>query len=848
KALMVEPGNSTARSYIEVIFKEDLSTPAPAVPSAPSREQIITSALSEMEGGAPKEEYPNLPTPPAAEAPLPVKITGEAVLSGGFTSEDVIWKRANADLNEKNFRILSGAAFDRHLNTYDPRIYDRLRVNVDTTNTRGFNLHTNITVDPWSFTGKSQKITLRGVDPHVDTAEFQLKYWSNTGYTINEIVFTQRNGDSIALPEFKVVNGKTEASRLTTNFLNIFNLPELKISREFMPLRELWLDYVGDDYKVRVFPIAYQDQSLLSDDPLQLSNHRMWWQESPWLRRWLPGNFNSGATPVVDFTRGRWDDSLSFFTRDSDGTRLTALRGFSFEAVPMEDLSVATTFASPKGLWQEYSEVDNAINATRLKYRLNDNINLGAIYTFRMGFDEDNKKDAVNNVWGVDAGYSPWEGQKATLEVATSQSAKDLTSDRYNTKSHGNVYYFSIMGATPAINLMDLKFGYDEIKPEESSASFFAKYRFFAAHMDAGFDTALSTYRQTHKDTFWSRHLHFRTPAEYFYNGLYFPSLRWDDIKPFAIGDGIDIGRNVLGFRIETSSWDRAINNLADVRNVHDTDGNFIETVARDEFTYKITDKLTTKALGIYQHLPKTKAGFDPFIFDPETGLNFANTAIQGGKDPSLNTGSLGLEYAFTEWLAVDGIWEYTNDSTLAYDNFPRGVLNSASFITFNDNGRVFRRVYPFLYSQGLFPLPPYDYYNIYKGGINLKPIDKVTIYLDYTRNEFESAGQIDDNMNHLGFEISYLPSEKFGFYFRYTFSRWNDVNRMLDGQDKVYVGNHKFFTEFRYRPCADDELVMQYGEGGLSPVSNITFDPFGGSLSTIDTQHIIRMYYRRKF
>jgi hypothetical protein len=121
-------------------------------------------------------------------------------------------------------------------------------------------------------------------------------------------------------------------------------------------------------------------------------------------------------------------------------------------------------------------------------------------------------------------------------------------------------------------------------------------------------------------------------------------------------------------------------------------------------------------------------------------------------------------------------------------------------------------------------------------------------IYLDYTRNEFKSAGQIDDNINHVGLEFSYLPTKQVGMYFRYTYSRWNDINRMLDGYDKIYLSHHNFFTEFRYLPTADDEFVMQYGESGRSPVSVINFDPFGGSLATLDTCHILRLYYRRKF
>jgi len=71
----------------------------------------------------------------------PLNITGEAQVRLGLTSEEIVWKRANFDLNEKNWRMLSDAAFNQRENTYDPRIYDRLRINLDTDREEGFNFH-----------------------------------------------------------------------------------------------------------------------------------------------------------------------------------------------------------------------------------------------------------------------------------------------------------------------------------------------------------------------------------------------------------------------------------------------------------------------------------------------------------------------------------------------------------------------------------------------------------------------------------------------------------------------------------------------------------------------------------
>jgi len=883
KALMMDPANETAKAYIDNIFKQEMPAAAAKeeiviaqveqapqiiiakpeiIPPAPIQEkpilkaaitqepiekrmrgEIMNKALEELgKKGVEKEAV----TEKRAQMEIAgARITGETQLSLGITQDDTIWNQANADLNERNFRMLSNTAYDRRTNTYDTRVYDRVRLNLDTDNAEGFNFHSNIIVDPWSFTGKSDKLTIAGAGG--DSAEIQLKYWSNTRYTINETVFTLRNGDSFALPEIKVKDGNIERPvTISSAFNNNFTLPEIRIHREFQPLREFWMDYKQEGAHLRFFPIAYQDQALTFDDPLRLSNNHIWWEESPWLDRWLPGRRNSGANPV-DFTRGEFDDSLSFFTRDSDGVRLTALRGFSFEFMPDERAYLTSTFASPKGLWQDYGTFDNIINATRLKYRLLDNLSLGSIYTYRAGLSEDNKRDVSNYVWGMDAGYEVLEGVKLSLEAAASRTHKDIASPGYASRSGGNAYNVSLIGTFPVKSLMDLKYGYSEIKPEEWN-TFFTKYRFYAARMDEGFNPTLSTYRETRDDTFWSRHIHFRKPFEYFYSGLYLPTLKWEDIEPNRLGNGIDIGRSVLGFRLENSLWDKRAENLFDVRNVHEANGKFVENIAREEITYKVDDNLTAKVLGIYQELPKTKAGVDPFIFDSDTGIFLNNAAMVDGKNPTLKTGSLGMEYAFTEWLALSGIWERTNDYTLAYDNFPRGVLNSSTFATFSEYDKVLRKEDPFLYSQGLFPLPPYPFYNIFKTALKFDPFEKLEFYLDYTRNEFKGSGQIDDNMNHIGFEASYRPSEKIGIYLRYAYSRWNDINRMLSGLEKIYLGHHNLFAEFKYLPTPDDEFIMQYGESGRSPIATIVNDPFGGSLLTLDTRHILRAYYRRKF
>ncbi|MFC1804265.1 hypothetical protein ACFLZ3_00320 [Candidatus Omnitrophota bacterium] len=778
-----------------------------------------------------------------------INVSGETQLSAGITSSDAVWQSANYDLNERNWRVLSGDALNKHFSTYDPRIFDRLSVDLDTENEEGFNFHSNIVVDPWSFTGKGPKVTV--TSDFDDIAEVQLKYWSNTDYTINETYFTKLLGNSFSVPELKVSDGSTKAFRAIGQFdpRDTFDFSAMEIHHEFQPVREVWFEYANDAFNFRFFPMAYQDQALISDDPLGITNHHEWWEESLWLSKYTPGIYNSGVA-VPDFTQGRWDDSLAFLTRDSSGVYLTALRGMSFSWQPQEGTSFSTTIASPKDLWQDYEEVDNLSLASRLKHSVGDNLDLGATLTSRFGFDPDGSEtDSKNYVAGFDLGYELFDGLKAEAEILTSKSYYDLNNLQYRTKSRGHAFYFSLVSRYPRKSIIDLEFGYNDIKLEKSE-DFLVKSRFYGAHMDQGFESALSSFRETRNDEHWSRHIHFRNPGEYYYGGMREPNVNWDDVSSTRIGDGIDTGRDVLGFRLEMEESDK-FSNLFDLRNVHDVDGDYIETVARDEITYKVNDKLTIKGLGIYHDLPKTDTGVDPFIFDPDTGEfaeDLSTNPIDGDQDPTLKSGSVGLEYGFFDWIKAYGIYERTNDYTLGYGNFPRSAFNGQQRSRlFYERDNAYRADRFYLYDQQLFPQPPYKFYNIFKLGVTLSPMDNLQIFLDYTRNEYEIAGQNSDNINHIGFELNYIPTERIGFMVKYTYSRWKDITR-LEGGVTDPAGYHNFFAEISYFASKDDEFILQYGEGNTSPVGNMTFDPYGGGLLTLDTQHIIRAYYRKKF
>ncbi|MDI6606479.1 MAG: tetratricopeptide repeat protein, partial [Candidatus Omnitrophota bacterium] len=542
KALIVEPNNQIAQEYMNLIFQEELQIPLskeaePAqVPQKPAKEttrdEVIDRALYDFSnqgfeetGRQFKDERPKIKAGP-------VEISGQVELRAGFTPQSAYWKRANFNLNERDWRMLSSAALDRKENTYDPRIYDRLRLDLDTDNEEGFNFHSNIMVDPWSFTGRSELVDLSGSAG--DLAQFQLKYWSNTGYTIEQAVDTLENGDLVNLPEIKVVNAHTEFPvSITTTGGNTYTLDEIKIYRKFQPFRELWVDYVQEDLKLRVFPIAYENQALTFDDPLRLSNNHIWWEDSPWLHAWKPGVYNSGVSPV-DFTKGYWDNALSFLVRDTEGRRLTALRGGTFEFRPWENTSLVTSIATPMSIWQDYNDVDNVLSATRLKQSVTDKIDLGLSLTARVGFNtgDASEFDAWNYAGGADFSYEIIDGIKSNLEIAYSQSRYDISNSEYRTRSRGFAYYASLIGRYPfEESIMRSEFGYEGLKPAEYD-NFFTKFKIYAARLDKDFDASLSNYANTRKDEWWSRHIHFRKPFDYYYQGEG-QMLSWEDIKNY---------------------------------------------------------------------------------------------------------------------------------------------------------------------------------------------------------------------------------------------------------------------------------------------------------------------------
>ncbi len=770
------------------------------------------------------------------ESSSQLRITGNYQMGLGITGDDVYWKRSDYNLNETDWRMFSTEALNNRENTFDPAIFSFLRFDIDypaSDNSIGF--HSKFDISPWSFIGTSERVRVSSA--WGDTAEIQLKYWSNTGYTFGEVVKTQNIGNSFNLPQIKVEDDKAQGFTTAANWGDVFTIPELKIHREFWPLREMSFYYQGDGYDVDLFPAALEDKAYNSDDPLGLSNHRTYWEESQWLTSWVPGNYNNVPD---DYFPGEWDDTLAFLARDAGNTRLTSLRGMSFNA-QSDNALFDFVIASPQTLWQDYDSFDTLNSVSRLKLFASENLTLGGLYGFKFGFNENNL-DAYNHIWGVDLAWGLSEATQILMEVATSRSEYDRESN-FTRERRGNTYHVSL------VNSSANEFGKDyfELYPQEQEQ--FYKLRLSATHMDEGFESALASHRFTRDDMFWGRHVTFRKPYQQFFAGLYEPAMDWYYVKQFRIGDGIDSGRDAVSLRYEIFNlFDAKLDTLFDIRNVHAADGEYIENVSRIESTYRASDKLTLKALGLYHDLPDTVTGVDPLLRTSDDVAYFNNN-ITGGEDPSLKTVSFGGEYWFLDWFGMNAIWEHSNDTVLAYDGSPRGLLTAVEpSLILDEEGKNYRTDRPILYSQQHFPAPPYSYFDIFKVGMKFHTSDTMNVYLDWTRNEYEWSQLIDDNSNHVGVEVEYLPIDTLGVYIRYVYSRVKDISELVEDGTVSKRHHHNFAWEARYRPEKDREFILQYGVGRGAYMGTSTSTPFGGDVPVLDTQHIVRLYYQQEF
>jgi hypothetical protein len=122
-------------------------------------------------------------------------------------------------------------------------------------------------------------------------------------------------------------------------------------------------------------------------------------------------------------------------------------------------------------------------------------------------------------------------------------------------------------------------------------------------------------------------------------------------------------------------------------------------------------------------------------------------------------------------------------------------------------------------------------------------------IELDFTKNDFKFSQSMDSNMNHFGAGLKYEFNKKLTGFLKYTFSKAYNLYRLNTSGDLKYQNHHNVFMEFDYSLSEYGLLVIQFGEGSVSsPVWSYVASPFGDFYPTLDTQHIVRIYYNGKF
>ncbi|MBU1125668.1 MAG: hypothetical protein KKC84_06560, partial [Candidatus Omnitrophica bacterium] len=362
----------------------------------------------------------------------------------------------------------------------------------------------------------------------------------------------------------------------------------------------------------------------------------------------------------------------------------------------------------------------------------------------------------------------------------------------------------------------------------------------YMGYMASAFHPGLSNYRYTRSDSRpFSKH-------------IYFTDIK-DEDNALVWGDGLDRGRSVFGLKTLVKSFDEQLSTDIKYRNVHKVNGKYVESVLRTESTYEVNPRLTSKVLAYYQHLPKSIAGLDPHIYAKtmyaltdyfsEDDSFVQNSSVLDNKDPSVGSFGLGAHYKLIEdFVALEGIYERTNDPL----DFPRGLLNDLTAGFELRDGVIWDKVTPYLYDQQFFDLPPYNYYNVIRTRLIYTPTPEWEFILRYTFNENKHATGLDDTMNHAGIEAKYTPTEKLTFWGKYIFSRLIDIYDQNKYQrSDFFEGHHNFFLGSEYFMNRDESLTFLFGEfvGYNEPYQQTNW-----SLSALDTQHIFRVFYRRKF
>ena len=787
---------------------------------------------------ADESDFTPTPPPEAKEkgTTLPggyFKMSGHYRMATGVHSDEFLFNEADAN---KNLNLLQGPNFrylfgERLNNTYDPSVYSQFLLNIDFSPADKINFYTQIVNDLWSYVGTTgeqvQDTDLPG-NP-TPTIRYNLKYFGNLNATLPAF-YRASDTDFFNIPQIKIKDGHTTRTSIVGILPGVLapadhtvvNIPELNIDYDYRPIRKLWMDYQEDQWHMRFFALADETQAMTTDDPLELSNHKDYWQQSPWLYQYKPIQHFSDVNGVNSIKRGFYSDDLSYVARDSEGNRLVLLRGVSYEG-DFGDTYFSGTVAAPFTPWDEhFLDADNVPGAFRIKRQMTDRLLLGGVYTFRSGLVDNDIAD-FNQVFGLDGAYALNDTMTLKSEVAFSQRQHELQSTLpFRSTTEGFAYKGSIEN--------------ERERDKGDSTEWTISY----TQMDRNFEPSLSRYLDTRDDSFWGNRISFHIPK---------------DLEPFRLGDGIDTNRSVARFNWKEKKFRDRFANVFDVRNVHKTENTaYVETVLRDEMTYHFTPNLTGKGLFRWRGLPETTSGVEPTLTDlyfPKdivdlSNFSVINTAIPADKNADQFTYSAALEYRFNSQWTAEGIFERTN----AIPDFPRGLLNDVTKSA-NDrvDGLLLDHFSVFLYGQSaLKAVPPYDYFNIVKERLVYKASDELTLTLHATQNGYHFSGGLDDNIEHAGLSAEFAYGKKWDFFADYTYSRQVDVPHLIASNftQEQYRGHHNIYLSGDYLMNATTRLRAEYGVFGIgngyeSDSASSSYSSSTLFLPAVDTEHLLR-------
>ena len=330
-------------------------------------------------------------------------------------------------------------------------------------------------------------------------------------------------------------------------------------------------------------------------------------------------------------------------------------------------------------------------------------------------------------------------------------------------------------------------------------------------------------------------------------------------------------GRYVGRLTVETHSKHLGLDHLFDIRHVRDPDSNsFVENVLRSELDYRITPDLKLKTFFRRHLLPKTQTDREPFMTSFLSGqeddpalesIALENVNIDAGLDPSRTTFGAGLQYKIEgeqKWI-FESSYSRTND----IPDFPRGLQNDVflnSVLPDPDNPNIkLDRIQPFLFSQYIYGLPPYNYFSIVKERVVYKPTDDMQFIFHAAQNSNRLWGPVDENVNHQGISIDYQISDKWSLFTDYTHSVIADIPHFIATQNNDipelnFNDHHNVYGILKYEINPNTKLNIEYGMFGKTLYEGsaaVPINPFAVttfSLPTIDTEHLVRVSLEGEF